>query len=206
MCMDERGSFARDLQVRLLRMADALGARHVNVGDVNPPTEAPPLELTIERFAALCDQAADHGVLIALEFSPWSGNPDAATAWEIVRTAGRPNGGINLDAWHHFRGAADEAMLTRVPPDRYVAIAINDADAEMVGDPIEDTTRGRRLPGEGTFDLTGFLRLLDAHGVTAPVTVEILSDAQSSKTPEEAARVSIAAARAVMARAGFRGA
>jgi len=205
MCRDERAGPSRNLEERLYRMADALGVRHMNMGDVNPPEQAPPRELVVERFAAVCDRAADHGLLVALEFLPWSGIPDTATAWEIVRTAGRPNGGINLDAWHHFRGTADATALTEVPPDRYVAIALNDADALIVGDPVEDTTRRRRLPGEGSFDLVGFLRVLDAHGVTAPIVVEILSDEQNSRPVEEAARLPFAATQAVLARAGFRG-
>jgi sugar phosphate isomerase/epimerase len=73
-----------------------------------------------------------------------------------------------------------------------------------VGDLIEDTTRHRRLPGEGNLDLEGFLRLLDGHRVTAPVTVEILSDEQNARPTDEAARVAMAATRAVMGRAGFR--
>jgi sugar phosphate isomerase/epimerase len=143
-------------------------------------------------------------LLVALEFLPWSGIPDAAAAWAVVRAADRPNGGINLDAWHHFRGAQDDAMLLAVPADRYVAIAINDADAEVVGDLVEDTTRRRRLPGAGNFALVEWLRLLDRHGVTAPVTVEILSDEQNALAPAEAAGRSIRAARAVMAEAAFR--
>lgn len=205
-CRDERASFARALEDRLYRMADGLGVRHVNMGDVNSPREMSPLDLAAERFAAICDRAADHGLLVALEFLPWSGIPDAATAWEVVRSAGRRNGGINLDAWHHFRGAADDEMLTAVPAERYVAVAINDAAAEVVGDLIEDTTRRRRLPGEGAFDLVGFLRLLDAHGVRAPLTVEILSDRQNERPTAEAARVAFDATRSVLARAGFRGA
>lgn len=203
-CTDDRAAFSRELEDRLYRAADAFGAHHLNMGDVNPPGEMPPLELAAERFAAICDRAADHGLLVALEFLPWSGIPDAATAWEIVRTAGRPNGGINLDVWHHFRGAADDRMLRAIPPERIVCVAISDADAEVVGDLIEDTTRRRRLPGEGSFDLVGFLRLLDELGVDAPVTVEILSDEQNALPTGEAARVAIAAARAVIQEAGFR--
>jgi sugar phosphate isomerase/epimerase len=203
-CTDERAAFARELENRCYRAADALGARHLNMGDVNPPTEMPPLELAAERFAAICDRAADHGLRVALEFLPWSGIPDAATAWKIVRTADRPNGGINLDVWHHFRGAADDDMLRAIPPERIVCVAISDADEQVVGDLIEDTTRRRRLPGEGAFDLVGFLRLLDEIGVTAPVTVEILSDEQNARPTDEAARVAIEATRAVMAEAGFR--
>lgn len=205
-CRDERAVFARSLEDRLYRIADGLGARHLNMGDVNPPGEMPSLGFVAERFAAICDRAAEHGLLVALEFLPWSGIPDAATAWAIVEEAARPNGGINLDVWHHFRGAADDRMLTAIPADRIVCVAISDADAEIVGDLIEDTTRHRRLPGEGSFDLEGFLRLLDRHGVRAPVTVEILSDEQNGRAPLEAATVAMEATRRVMARAGFRGA
>lgn len=203
-CTDERATFARELEDRLYRIADGLGVRHLNMGDVNPPEEMPPLDLAAERFAAICDRAAEHGLLVALEFLPWSGIADAATAWEIVRTADRPNGGINLDVWHHYRGVADDPMLIAVPPDRYLCIAISDAAPEVVGDLIEDTTRHRLLPGEGGFDLVRFLQLLDRHGVAAPVTVEILSDQQNARPVGEAAVVSLGATRAVMARAGFR--
>jgi sugar phosphate isomerase/epimerase len=206
MCFDEREAFARSLEARLLRMAAALGARHMNIGDVNPPGESPPHDLVVERFAAVCDRAAEHGLLVGLEFLPWSGIPDNAEAWEIVRDAARPNGGINLDAWHFFRGPADSAALTAVPPDRYIAVALNDADATVVGDLIEDTTRRRRLPGQGSFDLVPFLRLLDDHGVAAPLVVEILSDEQNARPLDDAARQPLAATRAVLAAAGFRGA
>jgi sugar phosphate isomerase/epimerase len=204
-CTDERAAFARELEERLYRVADAFGARNLNMGDVNPPDEAPPLEFAAERFAAICDRAAEHGLLVALEFLPWSGIPDAETAWEIVRAADRPNGGINLDVWHHYRGAADDGMIRAIPPEAIVCVAISDADARVVGDLIEDTTRRRRLPGQGSFDLERFLRLLDEHGVTAPVTVEILSDEQNARPTAEAARVAIEATRTVMDRVGFRG-
>jgi|GEM_PF-114837 len=206
MCLDEREGFSRALEARLFRMADALGARHLNMGDVNPPEQAPPMDLVVERFAAVCDRAAEHGLLVGLEFLPWSGIPDLATAGEIARQAGRANGGINLDAWHYFRGRPDPQDIRAVPPERYVAVALNDAAPAVVGGLIEDTTRRRRLPGTGSFDLTGFLRALDDHGVAAPLVVEILSDEQNARPIDEAADLPLAATRAVLARAGFRGA
>ncbi len=61
-------------------------------------------DAAIEAFAGLCDRAKEHGLDVVLEFLPWSGIPDARTALEIVEKAGRDNGGITLDTWHHFRG------------------------------------------------------------------------------------------------------
>jgi sugar phosphate isomerase/epimerase len=40
----------------------------------------------------------------------------------------------------------------------------------------DETTNGRLLPGEGAFGVAETLALLAAHGVRAPVAVEVLSD------------------------------
>ena len=202
-CNDERQAHAQLLEERLYAMADAFGPHHVNVGDVNPAGERVPLERVAESFAGVCDRAAEHDLYVALEFLPWTDIPDAATAWEIIQTAGRSNGGLNLDVWHHYRGADDEDMIRSVPADRIFAVAISDANAEIVGDLIEDTTRRRLLPGEGSFDLVRFIRLLDEMGVTAPVTVEILSDEHNARPTAEAARLAYETTRAVMTEAGL---
>jgi sugar phosphate isomerase/epimerase len=66
---------------------------------------------------------------------------------------------------------------------------------------MEDTTQRRRLPGHGSFDLIGFIRMLDEMGVNAPVSVEILSDEQRSRPLDEAARLAYDTTRAVFDRA-----
>jgi sugar phosphate isomerase/epimerase len=196
---DERQAWARRTEDRLHAIADVLGARHLNVGDIDPAGDLPPLDVVAERFAALCDRAATHGLLVAIEFLPWTDIPDVRTAWEIARRAGRRNGGLLVDAWHYFRGAGNEAALRAVPADAIVAVQLDDADAAS-GAPYEDTLR-RRLPGEGTFDLVGLVRLLDTMGVDAPVSVEIISPEHAARPASEAARAAHDATRAVLARA-----
>ena len=51
------------------------------------------------------------GCAVHLEFLPWSRIADVSTAWEIVRTADRGNGGVAVDSWHWFRGGGDDAVL-----------------------------------------------------------------------------------------------
>ena len=200
-CEDERKAHGQLLEERLFAMADAFAPHHVNVGDVNPAGELGPLEPVAEKFAGLCDRAVEHGLSVALEFLPWTDIPDAAVAWEIIRMANRPNGGLNLDVWHHYRGADEDDMIRSVPADRIFAVAISDADAEIVGDLVEDTTRRRRLPGEGSFDLVRFIGLLDEMGVRAPWTTEILSDEQNARPTAEAARLAYETTRRVLAEA-----
>jgi sugar phosphate isomerase/epimerase len=185
----ERGRRASASEATLLAMADAFGPDHLNVGDLSPPGEGPPTEMVADRFGALCDRAGEHGLRVALEFLPWTAIPDLAAAWDIVRRAARPNGGVLLDAWHYFRGNPDPALLAALPADQVVAVQLDDADPEPVGPMFEDTIFRRRLPGEGAFDLTGLLRTLDRVGVTGAYSVEIMSrDEQARPVREAAAR------------------
>ena len=83
------------------RMAEDLGpADHVQVIG---PYEGD-LDDAAAGFAMVCDRFAQHGMRAALEYFPDMSNiPDVTTALEIVERAGRPNGGLCVDSWHHFR-------------------------------------------------------------------------------------------------------
>ncbi len=187
------------------RMADAFGARQLNVGDIVRPGRSgiADLDLAAERFATLCDRAAAHGLLVALEFLPFSDITDAAIGARFVAAAGRPNAGLLVDSWHVFRGANDLAMLEALPAERVVGVQLDDADAEVIGNLLEDSLR-RRLPGEGTFDLLGFVRTLDRMGVSAPIAVEIISQEQQALPVGEAARRAFEASARVIAEARAR--
>jgi sugar phosphate isomerase/epimerase len=197
----DRGIAAQQTEDKMYAMAERFGTRHVNVGELRPPSEMEPLEATAERFAAMCDRAASHGLRVAIEFLPWTGIPDPKTAWEICRIAGRRNGGLLVDSWHYFHSGADAATLRAIAPDQIVAIQIDDAPRmSPAADMLYDTLH-RCAPGEGVFDLAGLIRLLDDIGVQAPISVEIISPQQQERSIEEAARVAYASTAAVLARA-----
>ena len=182
---------AHSLQVEaaIFAAVDALGARQLNVGCTESPGEVATVERLAERFAALCDRAAGHGLTVALEFLPWSGIPDIATAWDVVRRSGAPNGGILLDVWHFFRGNPNFDALRGVPADRIVGVQVNDGPAEPAGEIREETRHGRRLPGHGDFDLSRMVRELRAMGVSAPWAIEVMSDDLATKELRAACRL-----------------
>ena len=60
-------------------------------------------------------------------------------------------------------------------------------------------------PGQGDFDLDGFLRALLATGTTAPVSVEVLSDHNDQLPPATVARTLATATRSVLLAAGASG-
>jgi sugar phosphate isomerase/epimerase len=181
-------------------MSDALGpAHHVQV--IGP--YAGTLDDAAEAFAGVCDRAAEHGLAAAIEFLPEMTNiPDAATAMRIVNAAGRANGGICLDCWHHFRGANDDDMLRAIPPEHIFTVQFDDGPRQRVDpDYYTDCTRYREVPGDGDFDLTGFLRLLAGMGVRLPLSVEVMSAGLQTATATEIARRLAEATRAVVRRA-----
>ena len=181
-------------------MSDALGPGH-HVQVIGPYTGT--LDDAAEAFAGVCDRAAEHGLAAAIEFLPEMSNiPDAATAMQIVTRAGRANGGICLDCWHHFRGANDDDMLRAIPAERIFTVQFDDGPRQRVDpDYYTDCTRHRDVPGEGEFDLTGFLGLLDELGVRLPLSVEVISTDLLQRPAAEVAGRLAGATRAVVASA-----
>src|SRR5579862_9000529 len=58
----------RQQEATLFALADVVGARHVNCGDIALPGALLPLDDVVERFAGICDRAAEHGLLVGIEF------------------------------------------------------------------------------------------------------------------------------------------
>ena len=98
-------------------MARAFGVRHLNAGLL----EKLPLDVVGEEFAALCERAGPD-LTVALEFMPYSGVPDLATAWRIVQ--GVPNAGLIIDGWHWARAGQQVADLDDVPAERIMSVQL----------------------------------------------------------------------------------
>ena len=181
---------------RVLGAAARVGARSVVVVEMFGVT--PSLDEAAEAFATLCDQAADHGLIAHIEFLPFGGIPDLMSAWRIVEAAGRKNGGLTIDSWHLFRSGSTLAQLAQIPGAHIGSVQLNDGPARPQGALFEETMSGRRLPGDGAFDLTGLLRTLEKIGSRAPLGVEVFSVAQNDQSIDEIARRWAQSAKAVI--------
>ncbi len=170
----------------IFAVADALGARSLNAVDVLGGTFT--VEEAAEAFGALCLRASDHGLVVHLEWLPWSRVPDLAAALKIVELAGAPNGGIAVDVWHLTRAGTPIEALRDVPGDLIRAIQLGDGPLVPEDDLMEAALHSRRLPGEGEFDLAAIVAALRATGTTAPMGVEVFSDSLHALGPQEAAR------------------
>lgn len=194
----DRDTAQRHQEESVFRMARAFGVGHLNAGLL----EKLPTDAITEAFAALCDRAGD--LTVALEFMPYSGIPDLATAWQILSDAGRPNCGLIVDGWHWARAGTDTSALAGVPAERIISVQLCDVRAEPM-EPARSESLGHRLPpGEGFGDAVGLARALLDHGVKPRVlAVEVISDELVSRGVEVAARLTFDAAWTVLSAAGW---
>lgn len=152
------------------QLADDFGARYLQV--IGPYDSA--LDAAAERFAEVCDQAADHGLLVGLEFLPFTNVRTAADAVAVVEAAGRSNGGVCVDIWHHRRGADDGAMIEAIPAGMVKAVQMNDGPMRpQLDDYKQDCLFNRVAPGDGEMHAAEFAAMLLRMGVTAPWSLEV---------------------------------
>lgn len=163
-----RNAIGRD---EFFEILNALGG--TTIGAVHL-TDAPlVLDRDSEGFARLCDDAAEAGLRVALEFVSFSNVIDLPTAWQIVSTANRPNSGLIIDLAHHVRAGRDDAALRGIPADRIFTVQICDGPLERPADLLDEALYHRAMPGTGAFDAPGFLQLLAQMGVEASVGPEL---------------------------------
>ena len=189
----------RQSEALAYEMADRWGCRYVQViGDAHGS-----LAEAAAGFAALCDRAAEHGLLVGLEWVPSMTNiEDTRTAMRIVTEADRSNGGLCVDSWHFTRSTNDLDDLRALPGDKVVATQWNDGTvAAHNPDYYQDCLTNRVPPGAGEFQLVEMVRILDGIGATAPIGIEVCSSELWAAPVEHAARVSADAMRRVLAAA-----
>ncbi len=176
-------------------MARTFGVGHLNTGLI----EKLPVETIVESFADLCDRAGSD-LTIALEFMPYSGVPDLATAWRVLREANRANSALIVDVWHWARAGMTAADLDLVPADRIVSVQLCDVLRTPM-EPMRSESLGHRLPpGDGHGDAIGLVRALQARDVRPQlVAVEVISDELVAKGVHNAAHTVATAARKVLA-------
>jgi len=154
-------------------MADEFGCRYVQaIG---------PYDATIEdcghAFGALCDRAGEHGLVVGLEFLPFTNIYDAADGMRVVEVADRANGGLCVDIWHHTRGTNDLEQIKAIPGDKVMGIQMNDGpNDQQLDDYVQDCLRTRVPPGLGTFDVPGFVGALIDSGANVPWSMEVCND------------------------------
>jgi sugar phosphate isomerase/epimerase len=157
-------------EVLAMELAERFGSRTLNCTPTNAPYTG--LEDAVPAFAAVCDRAARRGLRCKLEFVYGTELSDLIVAWDIVRQAERPNGGLLVDNWHLHYSGRTFADLRTVPPERIFGVQLSDGLAEPGERDPKTGSRQRLLPGEGELDVVGFVRTLEDMGASEPYEAE----------------------------------
>jgi sugar phosphate isomerase/epimerase len=159
---------------QLLKAAVALEAHHVKVGDFYHEKHSMPQ--TIEAFAALCSDAAEHGTKIGFELMPFGMIDTLKDCLTMIEGAGATNGGVLFDLWHLAKMRVPYDELRQVPLKWIVGVELNDGTFVAPWSLHEDTINHRRFCGEGEFDVRGFVECIRKTGYAGPWGIEVLSE------------------------------
>jgi sugar phosphate isomerase/epimerase len=163
------------LRRQLFDTAAAFDAHHIKVGNI--PETPCELDRLIEEYAALCDDAAQHtNARVAYEIIPFDPNVHTLEdGLRVVTEAGRENGGLAIDTWHMGKLRIPPEELRRIPGEYLAWVELSDGPVEYMDDPLDEVINHRRLPGEGEFDIPGYLEACRGVGYGGPWGVEVLS-------------------------------
>ena len=168
---DERRRDADERWELLLRAADTLDAHHIKVGNMNA------LEVSVDQaadaFSRLCGEAAAHDTRVGYEMMPVDHFSDLDDVLAVV--GGNDNGGVLLDTWHVVKMGVPFDRLRRLSPADVVSVELNDGYLDTDYSISDETSNHRLLPGEGEFDVSGFIDALRDAGYAGPWGVEVLS-------------------------------
>lgn len=193
---DDDARKAADAQRRMLfEAAAALDAHHIKAGNIpGTPCEMPRLQ---ERYAELVADAARHcpSSKVLYEFMPFDVNVKSiASVLEVMD--GVANTGVVIDTWHMGKLGIKPDELREIPLDRLGWIELSDGQYEDMEDPLDEVINRRRLPGEGEFDMRGYVEVGLDMGYSEPWGVEVLSEDLRALPLDEMYRRSYATAAA----------
>ena len=129
-------------------------------------------EYAIERFAELCDLAAQYGLTVELEYVPIAGVRTLGGAVDVLRKVNRKNAGLMIDIHHFHRAQDDPAELAKLPKEWVRFAHLCDAPAEIPSEQTEMVRilrEARSYVGEGGIDIAPILNAMPV----VPYSIEL---------------------------------
>lgn len=174
---DERRTASDASRHLLMDAAEALGAHHIKVADLG--NEGVSLDRMTAEFSTLCAEAAERGTSILFEMLPadFSSLPSLDHVLALTRGSGAKNGGIMIDNLHVVRtGTTNEDIAEKLTSADLVGVELNDGALVRPVNFMDSVINRRLLPGDGEFDIGGFLRAVWSVGFDGPIGVEVMNE------------------------------
>jgi sugar phosphate isomerase/epimerase len=172
---DEDRPAADRTRKMLFEAAAELDAHHVKAGNIpGKPCEMGRLN---EAYAELVADAAKHcpGSKVLYEFMPFDVNANSIDkALQVID--GIDGTGVVIDTWHMGKLGIKPDDLRRFSVDQLGWIELSDGQYEDMEDTLDEVINRRKLPGEGEFDIRGYVEVALDMGYSEPWGVEVLSE------------------------------
>ncbi|SFK56226.1 4-hydroxyphenylpyruvate dioxygenase [Geodermatophilus ruber] len=154
----------------------------------------------VDRLAGqlhtLAERAAARGLRIAYEALAWGRHVSTwDRSWEAVRRGDHSALGLCLDSFHVLSRGSDPTGIADLPGEKLFFLQLADAP-HLNMDVLQWSRHHRLFPGQGGFDLPGFLGQVLAAGYSGPLSLEVFNDVFRQTDP---ARTAVDAMRSLLA-------
>ncbi len=147
--------------------ADALGDRETLLGDL----------------ALIAERAGARGLRVGYEALAWGRHVKTwRDVWTLVRQVDHPALGVILDSFHTLALGDDPSGIVEIPGERIFFVQLADAPV-LAMDVLEWSRHFRCFPGQGEFDLAGFLAPVLQAGYSGPLSLEVFNDGFRAAPP-----------------------
>ncbi|CAI8702157.1 MULTISPECIES: 3-dehydroshikimate dehydratase QuiC [Pseudomonas] len=132
--------------------------------------------ILLDDLGLLAEHAGRRGLRIGYEALAWGKHVNTwQQVWNLVRQVDHPSLGVLLDSFHTLSLKGDPSAIAQIPGDKIFFVQMADAPI-LAMDVLEWSRHFRCFPGQGEFDLAGFLAPIIKSGYTGPLSLEIFND------------------------------
>lgn len=140
-------------------------------------------QILVDDLRLLAERAGARGLRIGYEALAWGRHVNTwEQVWDIVREADHASLGMILDSFHTLSLKGDPRGIAQVPGEKIFFVQMADAPI-LAMDVLEWSRHFRCFPGQGEFDLPGFLAPILSTGYRGPLSLEIFNDGFRAAPP-----------------------
>lgn len=140
-------------------------------------------EILVDDLRLLGERAGARNLRIGYEALAWGRHVNTwQQVWNIVRQADHPALGVLLDSFHTLSLKGDPRAIAEIPGDKIFFVQMADAPI-LAMDVLEWSRHFRCFPGQGEFDLAGFLAPILKSSYSGPLSLEVFNDGFRAAPP-----------------------
>ncbi|OWP49839.1 3-dehydroshikimate dehydratase QuiC [Pseudomonas nitroreducens] len=140
-------------------------------------------EFLLEDLGLAAERAGARGLRVGYEALAWGRHVNTwQQVWDLVREVNHPALGVILDSFHTLSLKGDPAGIAQIPGEKIFFVQMADAPI-LAMDVLEWSRHFRNFPGQGEFDLAGFLAPILRSGYRGPLSLEIFNDGFRAAPP-----------------------